>query len=71
LALIQPTEGKYLNHDEDLAKRLGVRPRQVQNNEATNYESASLSRLQKTAEILRRARNKQGNGKPKTKARGG
>lgn len=43
---------------EDLAKRLGVRPQQVQNDESTNYESASLSRLWRTAEVLQQARGK-------------
>lgn len=43
---------------EDLAKRLGVRPQQVQNDEATDYESASLSRLRKIAEILQKARGR-------------
>lgn len=41
---------------EDLAKRLGVRAQQVQNDEATNYASANLSRLIRTAEILQRAK---------------
>lgn len=43
---------------EDLAKRLGVRTQQVQNDEATNYESASLSRLLRTAQILQQAKGK-------------
>ncbi len=43
---------------EDLAKRLGVRTQQVQNDEATNYESASLSRLLRTAQILKKAKVK-------------
>lgn len=43
---------------EDLAKRLGVRAQQVQNDEATDYESASLSRLLRTAEVLKVARGK-------------
>ena len=43
---------------EELARRLGVRAQQVQNDEATNYESASLSRLLRTAEILQHARGR-------------
>ena len=43
---------------EDLAKRLGVRAQQVQNDEATNYASASLSRLTRTAKILQSAKGK-------------
>jgi len=41
---------------EDLARRLRVRAQQVQNDEATNYETASLSRLMRTARILQRAK---------------
>ncbi len=41
----------------DLAKRLGVRPQQVQNDEATNYASANLLRLTRTAEILQTAKS--------------
>lgn len=44
---------------EDLAKRLGVRAQQVQNDEATNYESASLARLMRTAKILQRSKGTQ------------
>jgi len=40
---------------EDLAKRLGVRQQQVQNDEATNYKSASFARLLRTAKILQKA----------------
>lgn len=43
---------------EDLAKRLDVRTQQVQDDEATNYESASLSRLLRIAEIMQKARGK-------------
>ncbi|MBI1272176.1 helix-turn-helix domain-containing protein [bacterium] len=43
---------------EDLAKQLGVRVQQVQNDEATNYESASLSRLLRIAQTLQQARKK-------------
>lgn len=43
---------------EDLAKKLGVRAQQVQNDEATNYETASLARLMKTAEILQHGKIK-------------
>ena len=43
---------------EDFARRLGVRPQQVQNDEATDYESASLSRLLRTAQVLQKARTK-------------
>lgn len=56
---------------EDLAKRLGVRPQQVQNDEATNYESASLSRLRKTAEVLQRARRKRSDGRANSNLKGG
>lgn len=44
---------------EDLAKRLGVRPQQVQNDEATNYASANLTRLMHTAKILQRSKKSQ------------
>jgi ribosome-binding protein aMBF1 (putative translation factor) len=40
----------------DLAKRLRVSPQQVQNDEATNYASASLARLSKVAAVLRKGR---------------
>ena len=43
---------------EDLANQLGVRVQQVQNDEATNYESASLSRLLRIAQILKQAKRK-------------
>lgn len=43
---------------EDLANRLGVRPQQVQHDEANNYASASLARLTKVARILQRAKKK-------------
>lgn len=43
---------------EDLARRLGVRAQQVQNDEATDYESASLSRLIRTAQVMQTARRK-------------
>jgi len=43
---------------EDLAKRLGVRPQQAQHDEAKNYASANLARLTKVARILQRARKK-------------
>ncbi|HEY9789266.1 MAG TPA: helix-turn-helix transcriptional regulator [Candidatus Obscuribacterales bacterium] len=43
---------------EEFAKRLGVRPQQVQADEANNYASANLTRLIRTAAILKQARNK-------------
>jgi len=41
---------------EDLAKRLGVQPQQVQNDEATDYSSASFARLAKIAQILQESK---------------
>jgi DNA-binding XRE family transcriptional regulator len=36
----------------DLAARMGVKPQQVQNDEITNYQSASFARLTKIARVL-------------------
>ncbi len=43
---------------QDLAKRLGVKPQQVQADEACSYSSASLDRVRKVAATLRGGRRK-------------
>lgn len=55
---------------EDLARRLGVKPQQVQTDEATNYASANLARLIRTADILKRARIKQASTRAQVKQAG-
>jgi DNA-binding XRE family transcriptional regulator len=52
----------------DLAKALGVKPQQVQADEANNYASANLARLMRTASVLKRARSKQPPRKRKPKS---
>jgi HTH-type transcriptional regulator / antitoxin HigA len=42
----------------DLAKRLKVKPQQVQADEAANYASASLARLVEIARVLSSGRRK-------------
>jgi ribosome-binding protein aMBF1 (putative translation factor) len=37
---------------EDLAAKLGIKPQQVQRYEATNYQSASLERVNQTLRVL-------------------
>ncbi|MGH7192566.1 MAG: helix-turn-helix domain-containing protein [Candidatus Saccharimonadales bacterium] len=44
---------------EELARRLGVSPQQVQNDEATNYASANLERLIRIAGILQNKTSRQ------------
>ena len=43
---------------QDLAKRLGVKPQQVQADEACNYSTASLDRVRKITVALRAGRRK-------------
>jgi len=43
---------------EDFARRLKVRPQQVQADEASNYATASLARLVEIARVLRSGRRK-------------
>jgi transcriptional regulator with XRE-family HTH domain len=43
---------------QELAKRLGVKPQQVQADEANNYASANLTRLIHTAAVLKQAASK-------------